>query len=173
MFDWIHGNSRLPISLSIVELLVDMDCQGCEKKVRRAISKLDGVDTVEIDVDRQKVTVTGYVDREDVLKMVKRTGRTAEFWPFPYNGYYGDYYTYPSQRLEQSDQKIYDRHQAEHSFSSYGGKYDYYDDELQNINNSASIHSYYPRPSRRVQPTIDENALHLFSDDNVHACTVM
>ncbi|CAL9246105.1 unnamed protein product [Arabidopsis halleri] len=28
MFDWIHGNSRLPIALSIVELLVDMDCQG-------------------------------------------------------------------------------------------------------------------------------------------------
>lgn len=25
-----------------MELLVDMDCQGCEKKVRRAISKLDG-----------------------------------------------------------------------------------------------------------------------------------
>lgn len=25
-----------------MELLVDMDCQGCETKVRRAISKLDG-----------------------------------------------------------------------------------------------------------------------------------
>ncbi|KFK34925.1 hypothetical protein AALP_AA5G211700 [Arabis alpina] len=70
MFDWIHGNSRLPLALSVVELLVDMDCQGCEKKVRKAISKLDGVDTVEIDVDRQKVTVTGYVDRDEVLKMV-------------------------------------------------------------------------------------------------------
>ncbi|XP_010516293.1 PREDICTED: heavy metal-associated isoprenylated plant protein 20-like [Camelina sativa] len=163
MLDWIHGNSRLPIALSIVELLVDMDCQGCERKVRRAISKLDGVDTVEIDVDRQKVTVTGYVDREDVLKMVKRTGRTAEFWPFPYNGYYGDYYTYPSQHLEQSDQKIY--HQPENTIS-YSGKYDYYD-------NSPSINGYYPRPSQKAQPTIDENALHLFSDDNVQACIVM
>lgn len=46
-----------------------------------------GVDTVEIDADQQKVTVTGYVDREEVLKMVKRTGRAAEFWPFPYSGY--------------------------------------------------------------------------------------
>ena len=61
---------------------------------------------MEIDVDQQKVTVTGYVDREDVLRMVKRTGRAAEFWPFPYNGYYGDYYTYPSQYLEQPIQKI-------------------------------------------------------------------
>lgn len=127
-----------------------------------------GVDTVEIDVDRQKVTVTGYVDREEVLKMVKRTGRTTQFWPFPYNGYYGDYYTYPSQRLEQSDHKIY---QAENTFS-YSGKYDFYDD-FQNLDNS-SVNGYYPRPAQKVQPTtIDENALHLFSDDNAHACTVM
>ena len=33
--------------LKVVELLVDMDCQGCEKKVRRAISKLDGKKTYE------------------------------------------------------------------------------------------------------------------------------
>lgn len=127
-----------------------------------------GVDTVEIDVDRQKVTVTGYVDREEVLKMVKRTGRTTQFWPFPYKGYYGDYYAYPSQRLEQLDhQKIY---QAENTFS-YSGKYEIYDD-FQNIDNS-SINGYYPRPVQKVQSTIDENALHLFSDDNAHACTVM
>ncbi|CAF2112308.1 hypothetical protein F2Q70_00041024 [Brassica cretica] len=158
MLDWIHGNSRLPLALSVVELLVDMDCQGCEKKVRRAISKLDGVDTVEIDVDQQKVTVTGYVDREDVLRMVKRTGRAAEFWPFPYNGYYGDYYTYPSQYLEQPIQKI---NHAENTIS-YNGKHDFYDD--------SSITGYnYPRPPQKV----DENALHLFSDDNVHACAVM
>uniref|UniRef100_A0A1J3HRQ8 Heavy metal-associated isoprenylated plant protein 26 n=2 Tax=Noccaea caerulescens TaxID=107243 RepID=A0A1J3HRQ8_NOCCA len=168
MFDWIHRN-RLPLALSTVELLVDMDCQGCERKVRRAISKLDGVDTVEIDVDRQKVTVTGYVDREEVLKMVKRTGRTVEFWPFPYNGYYGDYYTYPAQYLEQSDhQKI---NHAENTVS-YNGKYDFYDDGFQNIEQPINGY-YYRRPSQKIQPRTDENALHLFSDDNVHACAVM
>ncbi|VVB05932.1 unnamed protein product [Arabis nemorensis] len=162
MFDWIHGNSRLPLALSVVELLVDMDCQGCEKKVRKAISKLDGVDTIEIDVDRQKVTVTGYVDRDEVLKMVKRTGRTTEFWPFPYNGYYGDYYTYPVQYLEQYDhhQKIINH--SENTFSYNSRKYDYDNDESQNG-------YYYPRPSQKV----DENALHLFSDDNAHACVIM
>ncbi|CAH2063922.1 unnamed protein product [Thlaspi arvense] len=159
MLDWIHGNSRLPLALSVVELLVDMDCQGCEKKVRRAISKLDGVDTLEIDVEQQKVTVTGYVDREDVLRMVKRTGRAVEFWPFQYNGYYGDYYTYPSQNLEYSDHKIY---HAENNTVSYSGKYDFYED-------SSSINGLYPRPPQKV----DENALHLFSDDNVHACAIM
>lgn len=124
------------------------------------------MDTIEIDVDRQKVTVTGYVDREEVLKMVKRTGRTTEFWPFPYNGYYGDYYTYPVQYLEQSsDQKI---NHAKNTFS-YNGKYDFYDnDDFQNIEPSINGY-YYPRPSQKI----DENALHLFSDDNAHACAIM
>ncbi|CAN8254341.1 unnamed protein product [Cochlearia groenlandica] len=161
MFDWIHRNSRLPLALSIVELLVDMDCQGCERKVRKAISKLDGVDTIEIDVDRQKVTVTGYVDREDVLKMVKRTGRIVEFWPFPYDGYYyGDYYNNnydSSQHFEQYNHEKIPNH-AENM-----EKYELYDDSFTNSN------GYRIRPSQKV----DENALHLFSDDNVHACVVM
>ncbi|XP_009139063.1 heavy metal-associated isoprenylated plant protein 45 isoform X2 [Brassica rapa] len=131
MLDWIHGHSRFPLALSVVELLVDMDCQGCETKVRRAISKLSGVNTVEIDVDRQKVTVTGYIDREEVLRIVKRTGRAAEFWPFPYNGYYGGYYTYPSQYLEQSNQKI--NNHGENTIS-YGGNYNFYEDSSINGN---------------------------------------
>ncbi|CAG7905486.1 unnamed protein product [Brassica rapa] len=158
MLDWMHGHSRLPLALSVVELLVDMDCQGCETKVRRAISKLSGVNTVEIDVDRQKVTVTGYIDREEVLRIVKRTGRAAEFWPFPYDGYYGDYYTYPSQYLEQSNQKI--NNHGENTIS-YGGNYNFYED--------SSINGYYRRSPQKV----DENDIHLFSDDNVHACVVM
>jgi hypothetical protein len=40
-----------------------------------------GVSTVEIDMNTQKVTVTGYVDRRKVLRAARRTGRAAEFWP--------------------------------------------------------------------------------------------
>ena len=29
----------------------------------------------------EKVTVTGYVDRAEVLREVRRSGRKAEFWP--------------------------------------------------------------------------------------------
>jgi len=36
------SNVYFLLLFKIVELLVDMDCKGCEKKVRRAISKLDG-----------------------------------------------------------------------------------------------------------------------------------
>ncbi|CAM8991461.1 unnamed protein product [Rhodiola kirilowii] len=63
-----------------------MDCSGCENKIRKALQKLDGVETVEIDMDEQKVTVTGtFSDQLKILKKVRKTGRRAELWPFPHN----------------------------------------------------------------------------------------
>ncbi|MBA0876118.1 hypothetical protein Goshw_028411 [Gossypium schwendimanii] len=51
--------------LQTVELKVRMDCDGCELK---------------------KVTVTGYVETNKVLKKAKSTGKKAEIWPYvPYN----------------------------------------------------------------------------------------
>lgn len=38
-----------------------------------------GVDSLEIDMEKQKVTVTGYVDKRQVLRIVRRTGRKTEF----------------------------------------------------------------------------------------------
>ena len=40
-FFHVFGGDFL-LLFKVVELLVDMDCQGCETKVRRAISKLSG-----------------------------------------------------------------------------------------------------------------------------------
>lgn len=42
-----------------------------------------GVDSVEVELEMEKVTVIGYVDRNKVLKAVRRAGKRAEFWPFP------------------------------------------------------------------------------------------
>lgn len=48
--------------MTIVEMCVHMDCEGCEKKIRKALLKLRGVDEINIDMVRQKVTVTGWVE---------------------------------------------------------------------------------------------------------------
>lgn len=41
---------------------------------------------MEINRKQQKVTVTGYVDQNKVLKKAKSTGKRAEIWPYvPYN----------------------------------------------------------------------------------------
>ncbi|KAL2906048.1 Heavy metal-associated isoprenylated plant protein 23 [Bienertia sinuspersici] len=69
-----------------VELKVRMDCDGCELKVKKTLSSLSGVKSVEINRKQQKVTVSGYVEANKVLKKAQSTGKKAEFWPYvPYN----------------------------------------------------------------------------------------
>ncbi|XP_062149380.1 heavy metal-associated isoprenylated plant protein 23 [Alnus glutinosa] len=72
--------------LQTVELKVRMDCDGCELKVKKSLSSLSGVKSVDISRKQQKVTVTGNVEASKVLKKAKSTGKRAEFWPYvPYN----------------------------------------------------------------------------------------
>ncbi|XP_055961282.1 putative pentatricopeptide repeat-containing protein At3g11460, mitochondrial [Mercurialis annua] len=148
MFGWRSGGSKPSNAMSIVELSVHMDCQGCEKRIRRAISKMQGVDSLEIDMDKQKVTVTGYVEQRKVLKVVRRTGRKAEFWPFPYDS---EYYPYAAQYLDES---------------TYTTSYNYYRHGF-----NENVHGYFPD---QAYETVSDNTVHLFSEDNVHAyCTIM
>ncbi|XP_061966555.1 heavy metal-associated isoprenylated plant protein 45 [Populus nigra] len=148
MFQWRFGRSKLSNALSTVELLVHMNCEGCEKRIRRAISKIDGVDSLEIEMDKQKVTVKGYVDQRKVLKVVRRTGRRAEFWPFPYDS---EYYPYASQYLDET---------------TYTTSYNYYRHGF-----NESVHGYFPD---QAYCTVPDDTVHLFSDDNVHAyCSIM
>ncbi|XP_057500682.1 heavy metal-associated isoprenylated plant protein 23-like [Actinidia eriantha] len=72
--------------LNTVDLKVRMDCDGCELKVKKALSSLTGVKSVEINRKQQKVSVSGYVEANKVLKKAKSTGKKAEIWPYvPYN----------------------------------------------------------------------------------------
>ncbi|MQM13616.1 hypothetical protein Taro_046546 [Colocasia esculenta] len=135
-------------NVEIVELEVHMDCEGCEKRIRKAISKLEGVDCVDVDMDMQKVTVTGYVDRQDVLKAVRRTGRKAEFWPFPDDG---EYHPYALEYLEDST------HSSTHNYYRHGSNSD--------------VQGYFPDPA--YSHVVEDDATALFNDDNVHACAIM
>lgn len=45
-----------------------------------------GVKSVDVIRKQSRLTVTGYVEPNKVLKKVKSTGKRAEFWPYvPYN----------------------------------------------------------------------------------------
>ncbi|XP_022152320.1 heavy metal-associated isoprenylated plant protein 20-like [Momordica charantia] len=69
-----------------VEIKVKMDCDGCERKVKNAVSSIKGVKSVEVDRKQSKVTAVGYAEPNKVLKKVQSTGKRAEFWPYvPYN----------------------------------------------------------------------------------------
>ncbi|XP_062220970.1 heavy metal-associated isoprenylated plant protein 23-like [Phragmites australis] len=64
-----------------VELRVRMDCERCEREVKKALSGMRGVQCVEVNRLPQKVTVTGSMDPHTVLRRAQSTGKKAEPWP--------------------------------------------------------------------------------------------
>ncbi|KAK9165104.1 hypothetical protein Scep_000295 [Stephania cephalantha] len=87
LFDFSsHKKHKKRKQLQTVEIKVKMDCEGCERKVRKAVEGMKGVTEVDVDPKQHKVTVIGYVEPKKVLKRVLRTGKKAEMWPYvPYD----------------------------------------------------------------------------------------
>ncbi|KAJ4981338.1 hypothetical protein NE237_032175 [Protea cynaroides] len=142
------------------EMRVHMDCAGCENKIKKALKKLEGVDEVDIDMGMQKVTVTGWAEQKKVLKTVRKTGRRAELWIFPYNPEYTGYTQHHYyQQHHQSDSVTYYNPQPSSSYNYYKHGYD------------DSNHGYYQRPAHSA--IFDERAGAMFSDDNPNACSIM
>lgn len=70
-----------------VEIKVKIDCEGCERKVRRSVEGMKGVSSVQIEPKQNKLTVVGYVEPNKVVaRVAHRTGKRAELWPYvPYD----------------------------------------------------------------------------------------
>uniref|UniRef100_A0A0D9X9N7 HMA domain-containing protein n=1 Tax=Leersia perrieri TaxID=77586 RepID=A0A0D9X9N7_9ORYZ len=51
-----------------------------EKRVRKCLSKVKGVERVEVEGSLQKVVVTGYANQSKILKALRRVGLRAEPW---------------------------------------------------------------------------------------------
>ncbi|XP_057759980.1 heavy metal-associated isoprenylated plant protein 27-like [Arachis stenosperma] len=83
----IQHKSRKLKQIQGVEIKVKMDCEGCERRVKKSVEGMKGVTEVEVEPKQSKLTVKGYVDPEKVLERVRqRTGKKAEFWPYvPYD----------------------------------------------------------------------------------------
>ncbi|KAA0064666.1 heavy metal-associated isoprenylated plant protein 44 [Cucumis sativus] len=65
--------------METVELKVEM--VGIhEKRLRKCLSKLKGVEKVEVDANSQKVAVSSYIHRNKILKAIRRSGLKADFW---------------------------------------------------------------------------------------------
>ncbi|XP_058739292.1 copper transport protein ATX1-like [Vicia villosa] len=62
-----------------------MSCSGCSGAVNRVLEKMEGVESFEIDMKEQNVTVKGNVKPQDVFDTVSKTGKKTEFWVEPGN----------------------------------------------------------------------------------------
>ncbi|KAJ0245820.1 Copper transport protein CCH [Hirschfeldia incana] len=58
-----------------------MSCQGCVGAVNRVLGKMEGVESFDIDIKEQKVTVKGKVEPEAVFQTVSKTGKKTAYWP--------------------------------------------------------------------------------------------
>ncbi|XP_039137497.1 copper transport protein ATX1 [Dioscorea cayenensis subsp. rotundata] len=63
-----------------VVLKVGMSCEGCVGAVKRVLTKMEGVESFNIDMKEQKVTVIGNVKPDAVLQTVSKTGKKTAFW---------------------------------------------------------------------------------------------
>ncbi|CAN6246073.1 unnamed protein product [Urochloa humidicola] len=137
-----------------VELRVRMDCERCEREVKKALSGMRGVQHVEVNRPQQKVTVTGEVDPLAVLRRAQSTGKKAEPWP---QNPAGGYYYGPAAAVA-----LYDGRWAAQLQAHDGGRW-------------ASPVSYHQLPARSVEAAAigAEQITNLFSDDNPNACSLM
>ncbi|KAK8947024.1 hypothetical protein KSP39_PZI006870 [Platanthera zijinensis] len=59
-------------------LKVNIHCEGCKKKVKKVLQKVQGVYTVDIDSNQSRVTVTGDVDGESLVRKLLKYGKHSE-----------------------------------------------------------------------------------------------
>ncbi|RCH83794.1 Cytosolic copper metallochaperone, partial [Rhizopus stolonifer] len=57
---------------------VEMSCSGCSNAVNKALSRLEGIEKVDISLEEQKVVVDTNLPRETVLEAIKKTGKTVK-----------------------------------------------------------------------------------------------
>ncbi|KAI9120524.1 hypothetical protein K1719_007557 [Acacia pycnantha] len=183
-------NTRLVMwicSLHIVEMCVNIDCAGCEAKVKKTLQRLPGVDDVDIDMEMQKVTVMGWADKNKILKTVRKMGKRAELWPYPYNPeYHGFIRQYNNNNNNiNTDYDSYDNNCeskfSDHHVTSYApspipsspatyrkaSSYNYY---THGYNNGDDF-GYYQQPIG--SSLVNHKAVTMFNDDNPHACSIM
>ncbi|XP_043726071.1 heavy metal-associated isoprenylated plant protein 26-like [Telopea speciosissima] len=72
IFDFSHRSSnskklKKNKQLQTVEIKVRIDCEGCERRVKKSVERMKGVTQVDVDPKKNKLTVIGYVDPKKVL----------------------------------------------------------------------------------------------------------
>ncbi|KAE8719051.1 hypothetical protein F3Y22_tig00109978pilonHSYRG00017 [Hibiscus syriacus] len=68
-----------PTKDQVVVLRVSLHCKGCEGKVRKHLSRMEGVSSFSIDFPTKKVTIVGDVTPSGVLASVSKV-KSAQFW---------------------------------------------------------------------------------------------
>ncbi|KAM7492171.1 hypothetical protein LguiA_035092 [Lonicera macranthoides] len=111
----------------------------------------------------QKVTVTGWADQKKVVKTVRKTGRRAEMWQFPYNTELRN-----NNHVSQSHD-----HQQHYSgpatYNGTGSSYNYYKHGYGSHGSTA----YYQNSAQYSSTIFGHQTGAAFSDENPNACSIV
>ncbi|KAK7292279.1 hypothetical protein RIF29_08057 [Crotalaria pallida] len=94
-----------PLKYQTWFLKVYIHCEGCRRKVKKVLRSIDGVFTTTIDPQLQKVTVTGSVGVETLIRKLLKAGKRAEVWPENLSGK-----AKGKKKNEQRDQESVENH---------------------------------------------------------------
>ncbi|XP_050899738.1 protein SODIUM POTASSIUM ROOT DEFECTIVE 2 [Lathyrus oleraceus] len=73
------SSSAISSKEEVVVLRVSLHCKACEGKIRKHISKMEGVRSFSIEMEKKKVTIIGDVTPLDVLTSVSKV-KSAQLW---------------------------------------------------------------------------------------------
>ncbi|KAF7823549.1 protein SODIUM POTASSIUM ROOT DEFECTIVE 2 [Senna tora] len=76
----LESSSSVRSRSQVVVLRVSLHCKGCVAKVRKHISKMEGVTSFSIDIETKKVIIMGDVTPLSVLNSVSKV-KNAQLWP--------------------------------------------------------------------------------------------
>ncbi|KAJ7234908.1 hypothetical protein O6H91_02G147800 [Diphasiastrum complanatum] len=174
--------------MELVELRVPLHCDGCERKLRKSLSRMIGVESVDVDHEQQKVTVMGFIEREKVMKKVKRTLKLAEFWPFGHhnirhNNYHQHHeHKYEKHRRPRIDYWSHNTNYVDaysHQNNHYNSHDPYVSSSKQTVHgkygggNTRSSYDHDYGYEQHYRPPVDDKTTTMFSEENPNACSVM
>lgn len=67
-------------AMAVVELKVGMHCDRCIKSIKKAIKTIDDMESYQLEKETNKVTVTGNITPEEVVKALQKIGKTVSYW---------------------------------------------------------------------------------------------
>ncbi|WVZ67028.1 hypothetical protein U9M48_016168 [Paspalum notatum var. saurae] len=70
-----------PLQYTTTVLRVSIHCEGCKKKVKKVLHSIEGVYKVTVDAAQHKVTVTGSLAADALIRRLHKAGKQAALWP--------------------------------------------------------------------------------------------
>ncbi|KAL9243917.1 hypothetical protein vseg_017752 [Gypsophila vaccaria] len=147
------------LPMTTVILKIPYHCHGCGEKTHKAVSSYKGVIEVNIDKEKDLVTVKGKVDGKQMVEdMKKKLKKTVELVP---------------EKKNQKDKKDEGQNNGEKAGDGGGGKGGEKTVKIDYYSNGSVYGDGYQYGYGYSQPVGMMGTPQLFSDENPNACSIM